>query len=119
MSFLFQPPGAESQVDFGAPALSKIKDQDDLVYIDMEDDFYWSQWNTGVSIGDPINPANTFAYQYQGDKYAVTVKNRSIYSMLDSGSTAIYFSELYFEDFIRTLFDYVGSDDFKMVDGIV
>lgn len=49
----------------------------------------------------------------------MTVKNRSIYSMLDSGSTAIYFSELYFEDFIRTLFDYVGSDDFKMVDGIV
>jgi len=49
----------------------------------------------------------------------LTVRDRSIYSMIDSGSNAIYFSELFFADFIKALFDYIGSDDYTMVDGII
>jgi len=42
ISFFFQPPGQGSSVDFGAPALSKIRDEDELVYINLQDDFYWA-----------------------------------------------------------------------------
>ena len=77
-----------------------MRDIDELVYIDVMEDFYWSQFNTGVSIGKPGN-SNSFGYQYQGDKYNKTVRDGGIYSLIDSGSNAIFFSELYFGDFIK------------------
>jgi len=62
----------QSEIDFGEPQQSKIRDIDELVQINVLDDFYWSQFNTGVSIGKPTE-SSAFGYQYQGEKYELTV----------------------------------------------
>ena len=42
-----------------------------------------------------------------------------MYTIIDTGSNAIYFSALYFEVFVRKIFDYVQGETWKMIDGII
>lgn len=43
-----------------------------------------------------------------------------MYTIIDTGSNAIYFSSLYYEDFIRKLFSYVeGGTVWALKDGII
>ena len=42
-SFFFQPPGEVSFVDFGDPQVGEfVKNPNDIVQIEMQDDFFWS-----------------------------------------------------------------------------
>jgi len=73
------------------------------------DDFFWAQWNDGVSIGVP-NGQNSYGYEPQGDdgdEIELMIKDGGIYSIIDTGSNAIYFSSVYYASFIRKLFDVV------------
>jgi len=45
VSFYFSPPGEVSFVDFGAPNLENVKNEKEIVYINMLDEFFWSQFN--------------------------------------------------------------------------
>lgn len=61
ISFYFQRAGQLSFVDFGSPSLSFVRDIDEIVYINLLDDFFWSQFNQGIGIGS-TKEADVFAY---------------------------------------------------------
>ena len=42
-----------------------------------------------------------------------------MYTIIDTGSNAIYFSALYYEVFVRKIFANVNGEAWKMVDGII
>ena len=64
----------------------------------IQEDFYYADYCQGVAIGD-TGAANTYAWENYGE-YAETVVINSIYSIIDSGATAIMISTLYYENFI-------------------
>jgi len=68
------------------------------------DDFFWSQYNQGVGVGS-TDPADTFAYHKDSTQFDLTIKDNSVFTIIDSGSNAIYFSALYYEGFILKIFD--------------
>jgi len=41
-SFYMAPYGKESSIDFGEPKASSMRDPNNLAYIDLLDDFFWS-----------------------------------------------------------------------------
>jgi len=42
-----------------------------------------------------------------------TVNQNSMYSVIDTGSSAINFSTLYYEDFIYKIFEKVGGNEYQ------
>ena len=42
-----------------------------------------------------------------------------MYTIIDTGSNGIYFSNLYYVAFIRKLFDYVNGTKYSLKDGIL
>ena len=73
----------------------------------MDPDFFWGHYNTGVAIGDI---ANAWAYENSND-YGVFVQDNSIYAIIDTGSTALMISALYYEALVYAIFDYAQIDD--------
>ena len=63
--------------------------------------------NSGIAIGVV---SNAYAYE-QTNEYPVYQENNSLYSIIDTGSSAIMISSLYYEDLIIQLFDYAGITD--------
>ena len=72
-------------------------------------DFFWSFYNTGVAIG---TIDNSFAYEVV-DLPGNVFEGNGFYSILDTGSTTIMISILYFESLINNLFKYAGIDDWN------
>ena len=97
VSFYFQSPGLVSFANFGEPDLSYLRTDSDLIYIDMLDDFFYSQFNQGVAIGSIDNEDYSFAFQHSHSNYDLTIVDNAVYSIIDTGSNAIYFSALYYE----------------------
>jgi len=79
----------------------------------IENDFFWANYNTGVAIG---SIANAFAYENTSD-YPVFIENNAIYSIIDTGSTALMISALYYESLIYEIFNYAGLDDWQFTQG--
>ena len=115
-SFYFQQPGKESWVDLGEPDLTHKKDGTEFVETQLLDpDFFWGQYNTGVAIGEI---SNSFAYEQTPD-YPIFVENNSMYAIIDTGSTALMFSSLYYESLIYKIFEYAGISDWTFAQGAV
>lgn len=81
----------------------------------MLDDFYWSAYNQAVAVGS-TNTNN--AYGYDSVSYNQE-SNNQLYTIFDTGTAAINFSALYFDEFIERIFAYVGGDDYEVVQGYV
>lgn len=81
----------------------------------MDPDFFWGHYNTGVAIGDI---SNGFAYE-NSSEYGTFVQDNSIYSIIDTGSTALMISALYFESLVYAIFNYAGIDDWSFSQGAV
>ena len=45
--------------------------------------------------------------------------DNAFYSIIDTGSSAINFSSLYFQDFIEKIFDYMGESQFSFQQGVI
>ena len=109
-SFYFQEAASESWLELGEPDLSTIKQGSTLVETKMiTPDFFWSFYNTGVAIG---TIDNSFAYEVV-DLPGNVFEGNGFYSILDTGSTTIMISILYFESLINNLFKYAGIDDWN------
>ena len=107
-SFYFQQPDETSFVNFGEPTLEHNKAGSIPVTTQMlEDDFWWSTMNSGIAIGVV---SNAYAYE-QTNEYPVQQENNSLYSIIDTGSSALMISSIYYEDLIIQLFDYAGITD--------
>ena len=115
-SFYFQHPEEDSWMDLGEPDLSHVAEGFELKETQLIDpDFFWAFYNTGVAFGDIKN-----AYAYTNTKdYPVFIEGTSIYSIIDTGSTALMISALYYESLIKNLFAEAGIDDWEFTQGVV
>jgi len=62
------------------------------------DDFFWSMGMRGVKIG---NYEATWAYNNQ----TIYDEKNGIYTILDSGTSEIFISNLYFQSFLKMFFE--------------
>jgi len=102
-SFYFTSPSSLSWVDLGEPIEKNIKT--DAVIKDVqfiEEDFFWGQFCQGVAIGDTTAP-NSYAWA-ELEGYTTWRSDNSFYSIIDTGSTAIMISSVYFESLILNIF---------------
>lgn len=111
-SFYLSKKGS-SYVDFGKPQTNAMKSSRDIRYIKLLDDYYWSQYNQAVAIGQLDN-----AFNYENITYSHE-SNHELYTVFDTGTTAINFSALYFDSFVEAIFAYIGGDDYQVVRGHV
>ena len=86
-----------SYVDFGTYQNSAMRNPNDIQWIEMLDDFYWSAYNQAVAVG--ANHKNV-AFGYTDVNYNQQ-ENNQLYTIFDTGTSAINFSALYFDAFIE------------------
>ena len=101
----------DSWIDFGEPNIANIRDGSEVAKMNMiEEDFYWSSYNTAIAIGD----IDTNAYLYgptEGWDYGVFISNNAVYSVIDSGTRVLNISRIYYESLIRSIFEYAGIEE--------
>ena len=103
-------------MDIGEPDLTNVKTGSTLRATKMiDEDFFWSFYNTGIAIG---TVSNSYAYEASPD-YPIFQEGNSLYSIIDTGSTALMISSLYYESLIYKMFDYAGITDWKYEYGVV
>ena len=73
----------------------------------LENDFFWSDYNAGVAFG---TIDNAYAYETTSD-YPGLIEGNTLYSIIDTGSTALVICALYYESFIVELFKAAQIDD--------
>ena len=66
----------------------------DIVEIRTEADFFWSAYNQGIGFGS-LNETSTYSYP----------KNTKLYSITDSGTSAIIIASDYYEAIIAKIFE--------------
>ena len=116
-SFFFQHPDEDSWMDIGEPDLDIKKPGTEYVETQFLDpDFFWGFYNTGIAIGDI---ENSFAYEPYPDLPEVVFKDNSLYSIIDTGSTALVISVVWYESLIRNLFETAGIDDWRYEQGVI
>jgi hypothetical protein len=116
-SFFFQHPSKDSWMDIGTPDIDLKKPKTEFVETQFIDpDFFWGFYNTGIAIGVI---ENAFAYEPYPDLPEVVFKENSLYSIIDTGSTALVISVVWYESLIRNLFDYAGIDDWQYTQGVI
>ena len=67
----------------------------------IEEDFFWSFFNTGVAIG---TIDNGFVYEEIPGMEVNVFEGNSFYSIIDTGSTALVISVMYYESLIQNIF---------------
>ena len=65
----------------------------------VNDDFFWSVHTTGVRFG----PAAQNAFSFPDDPFYETGGKDGVYTILDTGASAIYISELWYGSFMSEL----------------
>ena len=70
----------------------------------IEEDFFWGTYVQGVAIGD-TSPENSYGWATV-EAHDTEVDN-AFYSIIDTGSTAIMISALYFEDYLTKIMEKV------------
>ena len=69
-------------------------------YISMLDDFFWAAFNQGIGIGS-TDVEDTFSYSILWD-HPEWVVDDAMYTVIDTGSSALIVSHYFFEDLIPT-----------------
>lgn len=114
-SFSMAPFGTESTMDFGAPQESKMRDPAELQWISLNDDYFWSAHCQGFAIG---SPSNSWAWgSVKGQSQ--TIQDGEVYSMFDTGATAIIFPKYYFQQVIMEIFSEMGGNEYEISSGYV
>jgi len=78
----------------------------------MEDDFFWSSFNQAIGIGS-TESRYSFRFDSKGEAHwKESIINSSVYSIFDTGLSAIMISGGYYGDLIKMIFRYIGSDNY-------
>lgn len=109
------PFGSDSTMDFGAPQESKMRDPAELQWISINDDYFWSAHCRGFALGAPTNSWAWGSVQGEGE----TVSNGEVYSIFDTGASAIVFPKYYFGQVLKEMFSEMGGDEYEVADGYV
>ncbi len=75
----------------------------------MDPDFFWGFMNSGVAIG---TVDNQFVYGNY-DLPAEVFSDNALYSIIDTGSTALVISVLYYESLLTNLFAYANVSRYQ------
>ena len=97
-----------SHVDIGPPQEDQVKGGsfNNTVTIDINDDFFWSQWMQGVAFG------NT------GDSNSYTFDGGFPYTITDTGSSHLFLPIEYLEALIVKIVEEAGNPDWEIHQGI-
>ena len=114
-SFSMSSFGKESTLDFGAPRDSGMSDSSKLAWISLNDDYFWSAHCQGFAIG---NTDNSWAWGSVKDQ-TDTISGGEVYSIFDTGASAIIFPNYYFDQVIQEMFSEMGGDEYEVTDGYV
>ena len=114
-SFSMSPFGSDSHLDFGAPQNSRMRDPSELTWISLNDDYFWSAHCQGFALGSPDNSWAWGSVKGQTD----TIDGGEVYSIFDTGSSAIIFPKYYFEGVLFEIFKEMGGDEYEVADGYV
>ena len=99
-SFYYTEAGSLSWVDLGSPDYDNVRDGSDVEVIPMiEEDFFYGQYCQGIAIGD-TSVENTMVWGTQDTKSEL---DNTFYSIIDTGSTALMISSLYYEAYIQQI----------------
>ena len=102
----------ESWIDFGGFDLSTVAQGEELVQLEMiEKDFFWAQYCQAVAIGDRLQ-SNSYRWG-PIDDFDLEIRDGSIYSIFDSGSTSLMISKLYYGSLINEIFARMGNITWK------
>lgn len=83
----------------------------------IEEDFFWGDYCTGVAIGNTL-VENTYVWADLPD-YS-TEKDNALYSIIDTGSTALMISSLYYESLVTKIMAAVPEiTTWSFQDGVV
>ena len=114
-SFYFNPPGFLSFVDLGVPQEKHFRPGTPVAEIQLlEEDFFWGAYCQGVAVGD-TTAINRYAWAELSD-YKTWQPDHSLYSILDTGSSAIMISSLYFESLMQEIFARVPNAMWEFID---
>ena len=91
--------------------------ENDIRWINVLDDFFWSAFNQGIGVGS-TDPEDTYAYSPVKDHPTFVVDN-AMYTIIDTGSSALIVSNYFFKDLIKLIFDKVGDDEYVFKGGYV
>jgi hypothetical protein len=80
----------------------------------LENDFFWSVQCQGVAIGD-TSDANSYAWA-KLEGYTTWQADNSFYSIIDTGSTALVISSIYFESLITEIFARVPNANWQFLE---
>lgn len=114
-SFSMSPYGKESTLDFGAPRESGMSDPSKLAWISLNEDYFWSSHCQGFALGNTDNSWAWGSVKGQSD----TISGGEVYSIFDTGASAIIFPNYYFDQFITEMFAEMGGDEYEVTDGYV
>lgn len=99
-SFYMSPYGKDSAMDFGSPRVDRMRDEREMQYIQLEDDFFWSAQCEGFALGNIDNSWQWGSISGARD----TVYGGEVYSLFDTGASAIIFPSDYFSLFLDQLY---------------
>ena len=87
-----------------------------------QDDFFWSAYNQAIGIGSTYNNF-IFGYGPSNKRYQQTINTQgganAVYSIFDTGLSAIMISGFYFDDLIKYIFKYIGGDNYQFYEGFI
>ena len=114
-AFSVAPLGQASAIDFGSYDPDRIKSGETMLYIDLNEDFFWSAQCQGFALGTTEN-----AWKWGSVKGAYqTVGNGMIYSIFDTGSSAIIIPEVFFGNFLDLIYAQMEGKEHEVEAGYV
>ena len=114
-SFYLAPFGEESTIDFGAPKDDRMADPSQLTYISLNHDYFWSTECDGFAIG---STENQWAWgSIKGEEG--TINKGAVYSIFDTGASAIIFPSAFFGNFLKELYNEMSGDEYELSKGYV
>ena len=114
-SFYMAPYGNRSWIDFGEPKIESMRDSEDVAFIELNEDFFWSANCGGFALNGIEN-----GYRWGSRKNAgKTVSSGAVYSIFDTGASAIIFPKEYFKNFLKKLYSEIDGDEYEVASGYV
>lgn len=92
-----------------------MRDLDSVIYIDLLEDFFWSAKCQGFAIGSIKS-----GYKWGSiDGAAKTINKGEMYSIFDTGSSAILLPEAYFKNYLKQLYKGMAGKEYEVNSGYV
>lgn len=108
---------ADSFIDFGVPRIDeRLPTNGRMEYISLNEDFFWSAHCSGFALEYPTNSWKWGAIN--GANETMTQEGE-VYSIFDTGSSALVFPAPYFTGFLIELFSGIETAEYEVTQGYV